>query len=301
MSIQIPRLLSIADLAQPMETRGPLIDRAMKLSEIYDRWKSFEEGGYSYTVDIHGAKARAPGIHASEIGCERRIVYSLRDEPRQPSHAENARDLMMRRKFSIGHAFHAMMQKEFERVCAWMNAAAGEVVLTFEAEVKIHPSLGAVAEKWGMHSSCDGRFIWWWQGQPYLQVGVEFKTKSGPEYEKLTKPEEDHFEQTCFYQAALDIPLMWTFYYNKSNSNYTKSEPPWFFQFDHTLWSKLESRFGSAVRHAQSGTLPDRNEGFHCTWCPWAHTCGPAIARTFQQQNYMTKNAGAFRKVPVTP
>jgi CRISPR/Cas system-associated exonuclease Cas4 (RecB family) len=267
----------------------------MSLSEIYNRWKSFDLGGYTYKVHIGGTKERGAGIHASEISkCKRLVVYNLRGEEKKPATGES-RDVGMQRRFDIGHAVHAMLQKEYELMCAWMNAHHGQTVMTFEAEVKIAPELQAVAAKYELMSHCDGILTFWWDGVPYLRVGIEFKTKSGPEYEKLKRPDDDHMEQTCFYMGALDLPLMFVVYYNKSNSNMTQSEPPWVFQFDKGLWQKkLQPLFEEAHQHRAAGTLPDREEGQHCGWCPFSHVCKPSAVRTSFYAP-VVHSPGAFR------
>ncbi len=303
--MQIPRLVTIADLQQSMSYKAPLIERAMRLSSYWDAWKVQNQEPYAYEVESRPSKERAPGIHASEIGCQRRVTYSLAATPRQtvirevaPGEDENMSDINMQRRFDLGHAVHAMIQTEFELFCDWMNRTAGRVVITFHREVGINPSVGPLAAQWEMFSHCDGVFVFWHEGEQYLRVAAEIKTKSGDEFKKLQKPDEEHQEQGCFYQAALDVPLIWFVYYNKSNSNYTKSEPPWFYQFDANLWNNLQTRFYGSMQHRAAGTLPDRNEGIHCRWCPFSYKCQPSIAtrsRTFLPQTTAYR-AGALRR-----
>ena len=223
-----------------------------------------------------GDSQRAAGIHASEISkCQRLLTYAIKGEERRSVKAENA-DVNMRMRFELGHAVHAMLQSDFHCMCERFNGA-----LTFEDEVRISPALGGTAAQYNMHSSCDGVFTFFSEGQPYLRVGVEFKTKSDGQYTKMVKPDEDHLEQTCLYQKTLDVPLMWLFYYNKSNSNWTSSEPPYLFQFDAYLWDKkLEPRFTAAIATVQAGgPLPPKQEGMQCGWCPFAWTCQPTRQR----------------------
>jgi CRISPR/Cas system-associated exonuclease Cas4 (RecB family) len=274
-------LTTIGDLQtlQP-EHRKALIERAMQLSGYYLNFKRQLKGGFRYEVYVPGDKARAPGAHASEIShCNRQLVYSMRGEKRSPP-VEHA-DVNMQMRFSIGQAVHAMLQYEFKLMCDWMNQQNGSKCLTFEDEVAINPNLQGVSKELDLYSSCDGQFTYWFDEKPYLRVGLEIKTKSAPEFDKLAKPSQDHMEQTCFYMAALDLPLMWILYYNKSNSNFTKSEPPYLFQFNQSLWSKtLEPRIIKAQHTAQTTNLPDRQEGMYCSWCAFAEVCKP---------NYLTK------------
>jgi len=264
------RLVTITDLDQDKATKGLLIERAMQLGKWYGDFKATDTGAYNYEVDVGGERHRAPGVHASEMKCKRMMVYSIMDYERRPVSAAQG-DTNMRMRFASGHAHHAMIQNDFHRMCERFNGA-----LTFQDEVRIDPSLGGAAELWGMHSSCDGEFTFWHDQAPYLRIGVEIKTASHLEFDKLVKPHEDYSKQTCLYQKALDLPLMWIFYYNKSNSNWTNSEPPYLFQFDDHLWTtELEPRIADAHVHARNQVLPTREEGRYCRWCPFAWDCQP--------------------------
>ncbi len=293
------KLVTIEDLKQPREVKDPLIDRARQIGRYYTGFKAQDTGGRSFTVDIGGARQRAPGIHASEISkCRRLLVYSIRGEERKPVQGDDA-DVNMQLRFDAGHVFHALIQNDMERMCEWLNTASGSIVITYEPEVRINPKLGGNAQKWALNSSCDGRFCFWHNGEEYLRVGHEIKTASGPSYEKLTKPQDDHYEQTNLYMAALDLPLMWIHYYNKSNSYFTAPEPPYLFQFDHHMWEKqLETRFAESHQEAQSGALPDREEGRHCNWCPFAWTCQPPSRKTKRKYGPSTtaRAPGALRR-----
>jgi CRISPR/Cas system-associated exonuclease Cas4 (RecB family) len=176
-------------------------------------------------------------------------------------------------RFAMGQAVHAMIQHDWHRI-----ADTSEGVFTFEDEVRIGPDLGGVAAQWNIRSSCDGVITIYEAGEPLVRVGVEIKTKSDKEYAKLKAPEKQHIEQCTTYQATLDLPLMWLIYYNKSNSNFTPSRPPYLFRFDRWRWEEdLEMRFAWATHAAETGLTPDRSEGVYCRWCQFAHTCQPAI------------------------
>ena len=261
------KLLTIADLNQPQEVLEPLMKKAFEVSELYSKYLEEAHSSYSYKVHIGGDSERASGIHASEMSrCMRLLVYSIRGEQR--IHNPNA--AWMRKRFKIGHAVHAMIQNDFKRMAANSNGT-----MHFEEEVEIHPDLGGPSAVWNLRSHCDGRFTFFENDEPILRIGLEIKTKSGPEFAKLQKPESDHIEQTTLYMAALDVPLMWVLYYNKSNSNITPSTPPWLYRFNHQLWEALEIRFAKAQHMAQSNQDPDRVEGIHCSWCPFFQKCQP--------------------------
>lgn len=250
----------------------------MELAKWYEAWKAQDTGGYQYTVDIPGSEGRASGVHASELSCIRRIAYSLLKTERCPPEGE----VNMRMRFNLGHAVHAMLQHEFKLMCAWLNHSG--TVITFQDEVRIDPELGGISDELSLYSSMDGLFSFWSGDFCYLRVALEIKTESGPQYEKLLSPRGYHMEQVNLYQRAIDVPLMWILYYNKSNSNYTKTEPPWLFQFDQGLWDKtVEPRIIKAHVHSAEQRLPDRMEGFYCRWCPFSWTCQPP---GLHQQNY---------------
>lgn len=268
------QLMTIADLNQPVEHRNELIRHAMQLGSLHSQWRAQAEG-----FDIHAVKkpgtSRDPGLHASEMsGCQRRLVYALRNEKKQEDSA--ATDVNMLRRFDIGTLVHELLQYEFLQTCQWLNGA-----ITFEPEVRIHPGLGGMAEKYNAHSSMDGLFTFWHHGIPYLRVALEIKTKSHPEYTKMTAPDEAHMEQLCFYMTAHDIPVGWVLYYNKSSSQMTPSLAPYLFTYDANLWNAvLEPRIVSGYEMAASGNLPERTEGRQCGWCPYAHTCQPSYLVT---------------------
>jgi hypothetical protein len=283
------KLTTIADLDQPAEVTKPLIARAMELGKFYTGFKAQDTGGYQYLVDVTGSKDRAPGIHASELSCQLKLVYNLLGVEKRP---EN-RDVNMQMRFNMGHAVHGMVQHEFKLMCQWLGGG-----ITFEDEVGIHPGLGGVAAQYTMYSSADGVFCFVHDGVVYLRVGLEIKTESGPGFEKLKKPRDYHDEQTCMYMKALDLPLLWTFYYNKSNSNIVPSTPPWLNQFDHHLWTAtIEPKIAGAHEFARARQLPPRTEGFYCTWCPFAWTCKPPrMQRKTYGPSHTVHQPGALRR-----
>lgn len=294
--MELQTLKTIADLKQPAESKQAFIEQARQVSRYFEQYKAQDAGGYSYIVDVGGSEERKPGVHASEISkCFRLLVYSLMNTERLVN--DTNPDVNMQMRFNVGHAVHGMLQNDMKRMCAWLNVAAGYTVLTYEAEVEIHPGLGGNAEQWQLYSSCDGIFTWWFKDQPYLRHGHEIKTQSAPQYEKNTKPQDDHYEQTTLYMAALDLPLMWTQYYNKSTSYFTSSDPPYLFQFDEHLWQKLEIRFAKAHHLAEIGQLPDREEGRYCRWCPFSWTCKPpSLTQRKLGPSTTARSPGALRQ-----
>lgn len=275
------QLLNIADLERPKSELAPLIEMATKLSDRYFDFLSSDSGGHQYKVSIGGGGARKPGIHASEIsGCFRRLVYSISSVERK-SDSKTA-DVNMKMRFGVGHAIHAMLQNDLGRM-----AEASNKELEFGSEVTINPWNSTVAAEWGIESSCDGVFTFLDKDEkPFMRVGLEIKSASDGEFEKIKEPKKDHSEQTCVYMACLNLPLMWTLYYNKSNSNITTSYPPFLSQFNKKLWEDLELRFVKAQHLKDVDKLPEREEGMPCRWCPFSWHCMPSIlqAKPIQQK-----------------
>jgi CRISPR/Cas system-associated exonuclease Cas4 (RecB family) len=282
------QLITLADLARPEEQLSPLISQAQKLGELWLEFIKQDDEAYDYRVHDGGESTRSAGIHASEMSkCLLKLVYSIAGVERRPN--AQATDANMKLRFRTGTAIHAMLQSDFKRMANWYSMENFQYGhgLTFESELKVKSHLQEVAKAWDLSSSCDGAFTFWRHGQfpdgqygwmDYLRVGVEIKTSSAPSYEGRKKPEPEHMEQTCLYQATLDLPLMWVLYYNKSNSNFTTPYAPWLFKFDRHLWeSELEMRFAKAHHLAETRQMPERTEGKHCSWCPFSYLCQPKV------------------------
>ncbi len=254
-------LLTIRDLLEGdiAEVEECLI-KASDISNLYEQYLA-GDGGDSHT--------RSPGIHASEIsGCSRRLVYSIMGEKRVERSAP-----VWKKRFKIGHAIHAMLQKDFK----YLSRSTG-FVLEFNDEIKVDPRLQPLAQKWDIHSHCDGIFTvrQYINGPELIRIGLEIKSESPDGFEKLTKPKPEHVEQAHVYMACLDLPLMWFLYWNKGNQNYTPTTDQRFLiKFDPKIWAKLEQRFEVAHQFAALNQLPDREEGTLCEFCAFSHVCNP--------------------------
>lgn len=254
-------LVTLNDLGGPDEEFYS--KEAEKLYGMFRDYVSQDQG------NVH---ARAPGIHASEIsGCQRKMVYSIRGQDKKVE----GEDFKMKMVFKMGHMAHDIIQKELGKMA---NATQGRV--TFAKEYPIDPFSNDVARTWQIYSSCDGVFTFWDRDKhgmwvPVLRVCIEIKTMSPSEFEELTKPKPDHIEQAHLYMACLDIPITWFIYVNKSNLNMTLSGGRFMVKFNPKLWKSLEERFEAAHNHVQAGTLPDRDDGMWCDWCPYSHACNP--------------------------
>jgi len=278
------QLLTISDLQTDWQ---PLLSNVGYLGQLYDHFKRHDSGDRDIPVHIYGESTREPGVHASEVsGCLRRLVYGIQGAQRRVKPEDV--NINMRRRFQLGHMLHALTQDDFDLMCMHTDGK-----LTFLDEVKVHPDMGGAAETYHIHSSCDGIFTFLnEQYNPYLRVGLEIKTMSADQFEKATKPLDYHLDQVCVYMKTLDLPLMWLFYYNKSNSNWTKPMAPYLITFDHKLWGRLEQRITHAYAAASARQLPERQEGLPCTWCPFTWTCEPT---SLKRRNAPPPKPGDFR------
>lgn len=207
---------------------------------------------------------RPQGIHASEIsGCQRKLVYTMRGEPKKLVLPD-----VWYRRFLTGQYLHRMWQAELH---AWAKRLSGDHdTVRFEDEVAITPDLGGPAATYGIFSSADGVIT---LGDH--RVIVEIKTKSPDEFARLKAPELAHIEQAHVYMACLGIHETWFLYVNKGNQNWTQPVPPFFIQFNPTIWEGLTTRFNKAWDYVHAGELPDRIEGITCEFCPYGESCLP--------------------------
>ncbi len=263
-------LVTIADLFRGQETLQPYLERATQISGMFDRFVEEDEG------DMH---ERKPGIHASELSCERRVVYSLISAPRSGKFHKR-----WKQRFKAGHAFHRMFQNDFLRM-----ASKSRGLLEFEPEAKIGPEYQEIAALLRLESSADGIFTFRENryGPAILRLGLEIKTESPDQFDKLQAPKPEHVTQAHLYMKALDLPLMWFLYVNKGNQNNTPSLAPWVIPFDENKWLTIEHTCQKALRAAQeygaTGQLPERNEAIWCEFCAYRETCGPDILRKKQE------------------
>jgi hypothetical protein len=285
-------LLTIDDLGQ--EGWQNFLPYVHQLGEWYHQFKKVYNEDRDVKIAYRKEGHRKVGVHASEISkCLRLLTYAVMSGVKRKVSAED-RNVNMQMRFDLGTAVHALIQDDLHKTCAMF----GSGYLQFTDEVGIKPSMGGFAGKWHVYSHTDGIFTFLDQNeQPCLRVGLEIKTKSGPEFDKLKAPDPDHVEQAHIYMKCLDLPLMWFFYYNKSNSNWTKPMAPYLITFDHKLMARLESRIASAYEFANQGKLPDRQEGMYCSWCPFAHDCDPSYLRMVKLRSSKgPPKPGAFRR-----
>jgi len=256
-------LLSIADLQNtPAEDQEVCLLLTRRLSHTYDRFVEEES-------DSH---LRAPGVHASELSCLRKVCYSLSGTNNVPSPL----GLEWKRRFKIGHAIHEMFQRDFLRM-----AKRPDLEIQFQEEVAIHPGMSPMAKQWQIFSHADGLFNIMDRTTPLVRLVLEIKSESPQGYSKLTAPKEQHVEQAHVYMKCLDAPLTWFLYYNKGNQNYTGTDNPSFLiRYSETIWQRIETRIRRAWDHNQRSVAPSREEGVQCQFCDYSWVCKPECLKT---------------------
>lgn len=258
-------LQKIADLAAA-EDLTPWLKEVQDLPTAYK----------SMLRDAPDNHHRPPGLHASEISkCARLATYSLRGEPKR----DKETSAMMQQVFDIGHLVHDKVQRDFHR-----TAHRSKGAFSFRHEIPIEPYTNPIAAVWQIYSHCDGLFEFWAfppGGRPHvrLRVVLEIKTLNAEDFKALKAPEEAHIEQAHVYMACLDAPLAWILYVNKSNGLFSDAVPPFVLPFNPARWEGLERRFEVFHDNVQLDVLPERTDGFHCGWCPYADACAPEYLR----------------------
>jgi hypothetical protein len=185
--------------------------------------------------------------------------------------------------------FHKMAKQEAIGQAKTFAAHIAEKMgcrMEFQDEVPVSPKHQAIAAHYSLYSHCDGIFSFFdlQSDECVLRVGLEAKSKSAPEYEKLKIPEHQHIRQGHIYMATLDLPLMWFMYMNKSNQNNTNSKAPWLVVWQPEIWAEVEERCRRVLTLAANSDLPAREESVLCQFCPWAYTCGPSLKDDSREQ-----------------
>ena len=285
-------LVTISDLYnQPNDIVAKYLSWASDLGDIYENFIKQDDEDVAYITGWHGAKSRSQGIHASEMsgGCRRPVWYSITGVARQ----DGDLDPFWKKRFRIGHAYHAMIQEDWRRIS---EKSGG--LMSFEKEVRIDPSLQLIAAEYDIHSSCDGVIIFrdkpW--GEAVLRVGLEIKTASPKQFEELKKPKLEHDRQTCVYMKCLDVPVLWTMYVNKGNQNVIPSKPPYLFTFDYNLWNVIEGETKEVIHLATINEIPERSESIVCQFCGYAWTCKPACLEQKAKREHAKQQRAVMQK-----
>lgn len=274
------KILTLEDAA--LDTTNTLQQEVSRFYDEYSDWAA-REGDDDQDF-------RPPGVHASEVsGCQRRFVYSLRGEP-----SVRKAPAKMKSIFQIGHLVHGLLQKSFHRFARTERAKRK---VTFRDEVSIDPHTNETARIYNIYSSCDGVFTFWTnetgKWEPYLRIGLEIKTMGADEFKTLSSPKPDHIEQAHIYMRCLDLPATWLLYVNKSNGQVLPPSGNFLVHYKAKTWEKLAHRIEAAHDHVGCGTLPEREEDFPCTWCPYAKSCEPDYLKRYAEREARATRAAS--------
>jgi hypothetical protein len=195
------------------------------------------------------------------MGCSRLLYYRYVGE--EPLEQIPPR---LRRIYDTGTMVHIQLQRYLKAI-----AEATDGAETFADEVKITPENNRVARNLDIESSTDGLWVISVQGQFDLRFGLEIKSINDAGFKKLNGPEPYHVVQDHVYMGCMDLPLMTTLYYNKNDSS--MAEYP--MSFTTEIWDAIVAKIHFVRKRAVDDNPPDREAGYHCRTCRYAHVCKP--------------------------
>jgi hypothetical protein len=264
-----PRLTNIEELKQPGADK--VLEMMGELSRQYDHF-------LISSPDHH--TDRPPGLHASEISpCALKAYFTITGMEKKIIRKHSK----WRKRFEHGTAIHEILQRNFSNMASLSGG-----LLEFDPEVEISPKTSALAELYNIYSHCDGVFRFYKEcGGTMSLVGklaLEIKSASPVDYEKTTKPKQEHVEQGHVYMACLDIPAIYYMYFNKGNENIKPSNGNFLVRFNNVLWDKLIRRFDSWYDLIDFGRKPERTETIVCEFCPYSWTCKPDYLQKYSRE-----------------
>lgn len=224
------------------------------------------ESAYVQMLKERTRDNRQGHFHPSAIGaCGRRNVYEyIRAPALQTIEPE---DLEV---FDMGHAVHALVQGKMEEIGKSLEAKG--LGYSFRAEVRFDPETDVLYQDLHVGGTTDGILEVW--GPGWKQRGIlEIKSIKDENFKKLRGPKEDHVMQAHIYAKRFDCPLMWIWYFNKD----TSERKVYTVMFSKEIFDRAVERYVLWLRHAQDGTLPDREESFYiCPRCEYREVCKPS-------------------------
>ena len=193
------------------------------------------------------------------IGCARLLYYRyVREEPQDKIPPR------LRRIFDTGTQIHTQLQGYLHRVAKNLDAEA------FVDEARFGEENSEVAAAYEIDSTTDG--IWTVSAPEIkLRYGLEIKSMKGELFSKLGAPEPYHVVQCMVYMACLDLPFTVMLYYNKNDSSMAE----FVVTFNDSIWNAITRKIDLVRMKALDETPPERELGFHCKTCRYAHVCKP--------------------------
>lgn len=173
----------------------------------------------------------------------------------------------------FGHAAHALI---LERRLGQIKEMLEERGWTVEIEVeKPHdPNTDLLRQHYDLGGTTDA-LIRVTDPHGDSQEGVlEVKSSKSKLFHKMQAAKKEHLAQANIYALRWGVPNIWVWYFNKDDSDRRVFRS----FFDPVLLEETLGRFAEWKRHADAGTLPERDMNMWiCARCPWQTPCNPPI------------------------
>jgi len=245
------------------------------LDDIFDLEATYVEWVTTETQDD-----RRGVFHPSAVGgCARRGVYEYIGTPRVQMNTE--KDLEV---FRMGHSVHGIVQGILADLGRVLTPRG--IKYSFREEVSFDPLMDTLFLDLGIGGTTDGILEMECLADGWAQRAVvEIKSSKGKLFDAIRGPKPDHEMQANLYAFRYDCPVIYYWYYNKDNSDRKVFKRA---ASDKALEMALE-RFTAQRMHADSGTLPDREESFYmCPRCEYGHVCQPDSLQRIHAQHKIT-------------
>ena len=223
------------------------------------------EGAYIQMLKETTRDNRQGHFHPSAIGaCGRRNVYEYICAPAIAT--TDPDDLEV---FDMGHAVHGLVQGKLAKL--GVSLATKGVGYSFREEVRFDPQTDVLYQDLHVGGTTDGILEIWtdtWKQRGILEV----KSIKDENFTKLRGPKEDHVMQAHIYAKRFDCPIIWIWYFNKN----TSERKVYTVIFQQEIFERAVTKYALWLSHAESGTLPDREESFYiCPRCEYREVCKP--------------------------
>lgn len=253
----------------------------LKLSEVFDL-----DGLYKAYASSVKRDDRQGHFHPSTAGmCGRRNVYEYACYPKNDSVDPDNQEV-----FDLGHAIHELVGNKLGLALNSSKTFGYE----FHKEVPYDAATDNLIVDCGIGGTCDGLLKIWTDTWVQRSI-IEIKSINAKRFEELIKPHKAHLMQAHIYAFRYDCPIIYVWYYCKDNSK-RKVYPCVYKQ---SLFEEALNRFEGWKRHAEKGTLPDREEDWYmCPRCEYREVCDPVVVRKLKKKraNKLISNLSVLRR-----
>ena len=258
------------------------------------------EEAYMRSVALVPRDDRGGVFHPSAVGmCARRNVYEYTNTPSIKTIDPDDMEV-----FDMGHAVHEIVQTKLKNLHPALDPEG--LKYEFQEEVRYDPATDKLIADFGIGGTCDGVLRIWHEiegsvGWEQRSI-VEIKSIKDKNYHLLTGPKEDHLMQAHIYAYRFDCPIMYLWYYNKDTSK-RRVYPV---VFDKEILMGALERFALQLKHADAGTLPEREESWWmCPRCGYRDVCKPPILASIKhkerkKQMRSIRKKGTFNRIVTT-